>query len=311
MLKSLSLRTRFSVKPAAIEFVLVVCSCLFVYLANGQKISSNDSIPNAILAFNWLEHQTLTFDALRNSAHYLANDLAGPGGIPYYFTEAPNGHLTSVYPIGVAILSFPLYCLFYLYAKIAQLPIDLTQPPGVLENLPDFEKWAGASLAALGAGIFYLSVRLKFSLAVAIMGTFVYAFATGNWVVGSQGLWQHTASNLALVCTVFCLFKANRTTGNRQNVALLTAGIFCGLLPGIRPSSLLFAIALGLYGLLTYRWKAIYLLLGQTSALLNTAWNVYFFGLSLRSLLVGGYVSLFKNSASSYGFSFPNIWGAF
>lgn len=304
--------------------LLIFCTCLFVYLANGQLISSNDSIPNSILAFNWLKSHTLYFDALRNSHYYNPDSLYGANGLPYFLAEAPNGHLTSAYPIGSAIISFPLYVLFFIVLKLTALlhwgGANLSQ--GLIDlaaadfepQRQFFEKLAGAILTAFAAVIFYWATRLKFSFAVAIVSTFIYAFATLNWAVSAQGLWVHTVTNLTLISLMFCLFKANRTQGRSQVILLLAAGFLCGLLPGIRPTSLLFAGTIWLYSLVTYRKAALFVVLGSFSFLFNALWNIHFFGLSLKSLVVGGYSRLLGTSSGSYQFgdlsySLTAFWG--
>lgn len=289
----------------AFECLLIFCTTLFVYLANNQLISSNDSVPNSLLAFNWLENHTFYLDAFRGGHYYMPNDVFGENGIPYFFVEAPNGHLTSAYPIGAAVISLPLYLLFFIHLKLTTLFQSGFTDAAVSIAAPAFEhtrqiyeKLAGAALAALTAVIFYLAVQLKFNRPVAIITTFIYAFATLNWVVSAQGLWTHTISNLALVSIMLCFLKANRVEGRRKKILLVTAGFFCGLLAGIRPTCLLFMVAVFVYALVTYRKQALFFVIGCASALFNIAWNIHFFGFSLRSLVAGGYSSLFKTSSS-------------
>ncbi|HHP7244774.1 MAG TPA: hypothetical protein ACFE0H_08825, partial [Elainellaceae cyanobacterium] len=88
----------------------------------------------------------------------------------------------------------------------------------------------------------------------------------------------------------------------------LTAGILCGFIISIRPTSLLFAVTIFLYGVVTYRRQAVYLLLGGTSALLSVAWNVYYFG---SGSIVGGYSRQFDVGASSYDLSLSYVSEAF
>lgn len=323
MTRLLNLKKTLNGKADTITSLLIFCACLLVYFANGKLISSNDSIPNSILAFNWLENQTFYFDAFRAGQYYDPNALYGPNGLPYFFAEAPNGHLTSAYPIGSAIVSFPLYLCFFAFLKLSallqsgfsnpSLALDLLSPEFDLQR-QFFEKCAGALLTSLAAVLFYLAVRLKFNQAVAIVSTFIYAFATLNWAVSSQGLWVHTVSNLVLVCLLLCLFKANRTEGKRQAQLLLAVGFFCGLLPGIRPTSLLFAATILVYSLITYRKAAVFVLLGALSFVFNAAWNIHFFGFSFKSLFVGGYSRLLGTSSGSYKlddlqYSVEAFWG--
>jgi hypothetical protein len=282
-------------------------------------ISSNDSVPSTLLAFNWLKNHTLHLDAFRGGYHYLPNAIFGENGIPYFFVEAPNGHLTSAYPIGTAIVSFPIYFLFFIYLKLSALlnldssnlsVLNITQASFEPQR-QTFEKLAGAILTASANVMFYLLVKLKFSHAVAIVSTFIYAFATHNWIVSSQGLWAHTVSNFVLVSIMLCLFKANRAEKDWKQILLVLAGFFCGLLPGVRPPNLLFSLATVAYSGFVYRKQALFLLLGTLSATLNAIWNTYYFGFSLENLIVGGYSNLLGTSSGSYQFSLDYAKEAF
>jgi hypothetical protein len=308
-------------KKLVLECTWLFAMCLFVYLSNGQTISSDDSIPNTLLALNWLENHSLSFDAFRQGHYYLFNDIFGADGIPYYFVEAPNGHLTSAYPIGTAIVTFPVYLGLFVYLKLAALwqggwaVLSTHTLPLTSENFEAqrevYEKLVAAIVAAFTAVLFYLAVRLKFGRSIALITAFIYAFATLNWAISSQGLWQHTASNLALTSAILALLKANRTDGKKQTALLIVAGIFCGLLPGIRPTSAAFSGVLLVYAVLTYRQRAIFFLLGSASVLLNVGWNTYFFGAEVDDSVVGGYSSLFQNNASSYEFTIDFFREAF
>jgi cell division protein FtsB len=302
--------------------LLLFFTCAFVYLANSHDITSNDNVPNTLLAFNWLENHTLNFDAFRGGYFYGPTDMFGANGIPYFFAEAPNGHLTSAYPIGVAIVSFPLYVVFFLYLKLSALiQSGFSNPSALALNIATdasfndqrfvFEKLAGVLLTSLSVVIFFLSVRLKFSYAVALVATFSYAFASSNWVVSSQGLWQHTVGNLVIASILLCLFKVNRLEGTRRNYLLVVAGILTGFLPDIRPTHWLFLVTIVIYSIVTYRKATLFLLIGSASALLNMAWNTYYFGFSLRSLIAGGYSKLLGTSSGSYVFDVNYTWQAF
>jgi hypothetical protein len=280
---------------SVVETILLFVFSLLVYLANGATISSGDTAPNTLLAFNLLENHTLHLDAFRES--YLSTVSYGKG---YFFAEANNGHLTSAYPIGTAIVTFPLYVIFYVYLKLTEylsLPIDLTSVSFEVHRL-FFEKLAGSITTAFTVSIFYLSLRLKFKRGLSLVTTFIFAFATNTWMTSSQGLWQHGISNLALVSTIFCLLRANRATKHHRNKWLILAGIACGLLPGIRPTSAVYTIAAIIYSVFTYGWQAIFLLWGLITAVPSIVWNLYYF-----NNLVGGYSSSHFFSESPYSFN--------
>lgn len=279
--------------------------CCLTYLANGETITSNDNIPNAILALNWFDSGVLHFDSLRNSYIYENASQA-----PYFFVEAPNGHLTSTYPIGTAIITFPIYLLFWVLLRSAEWaqsifigsPVDLfdiTQE-AFRSSISDLQKVAATLVASLTVLLFYLSVRLKFpSPLVPLVSTFIFAFCTTTWMISSQGLWQHGSANLIVVAILFALLKANRVGHARRQRLLFVVGILCGLLPGVRPTSIIFALAAIAYTVFTFRRNAMYLFLGLPSLLLGASWNFYFFGFDPKYFLVGGY-SRFASDGSSF-----------
>lgn len=306
-------------QPRKLSFqcwLLFVASGL-IYLLNNHAISSNDNLPSTLIALNWLEHHTLHLDLFRTALAYAMPD----GTTAYFFTEAPNGHLTSSYPIGSVIVSYPLYFLFFVYLKVSafinagfrpsDLSIDLTTAEFNQQRM-ELEKLAGAVLTALANVCFYLVCRLKFSPAAALLTTFIFAFATSNWVVSSQGLWQHTVTNLLLTATLLCVFKASRAESLRSvRLLLAIAGFLTGLLPGTRVTNYVFVVPIALYVAVVYRRQALYFLLGAASFLLNAAWNVYYFGFGVRSLLVGGYVGLLRKGLGSYRFEWDYFRSAF
>lgn len=307
--------------PLVIECSFIFLSCAFIYLANGRATASGDTWSNSQLAFNWFLDKTLNFDAFR--------PVFAGGRLPHSLVEAPNGHLTSSYPVGPALLTSPLYFLFSIYLTVVDWLHQFSDHLGVSglslgSDIPqlterefqyhraDFAKLASTITTSLSVVIFYLTTRLKFNPFIALTVTFVYAFATSTWSINSQALFQHPVSNLELISAILCLFKANRSQGNQRKILLLTAGFFCGLLPGTRPTCLLFSIAIIVYAGFVYRKAAVFLLIGCLSFLFSAIWNIYYFGFSLKNLLVGGYSSLFDGlTDSAYIFTPDHFLQAF
>ena len=265
----------------------IICTLIFlvsglVYLSNKVTISSGDSVPSTLLALNLLENHTIHLDTFRNSYFFKI-------GIGYAFRESANGHLTSGYPIGTAILTFPTYLLSFLYLKLAQISIDMTdisfEPLRLL-----LEKIAATFITSLSAAVFYLASRLNFRRRIALLTTLIYAFATNVWITGSQGLWQHGSSNLAILIVLLCFLKANRVSARKKIILLVIAGIFAGLLPGIRPTSALFLIAAFVYAVFTYKRQSLFFLLGLSSMMISICWNLYYF-----SNFTGGYSGIFSS----------------
>jgi len=293
------IKTLIQKRPQAWIGLLIFCTCVFVYLANGEIISSTDNASSSLLALNWLDNHSLNFDIFRDGYMYRTDTKHGANGIPHFFVEATNGHLSSTYPIGNVILTFPIYFLFFVGIKVTEFyqnfvlgnSVDFLRlaDPSFEGPLQNYQKLAAVGVASFSVVIFYWANRLKFNGAIALLSTFIFAFATSTWMTGSQGLWQHGSSNLAVLCIIFCLLKANRTQGKNRKILLVLTGVFCGLLPGIRSTSLLYSVAAIAYAFFIYRKEALYLLLGLPSALISASWNIYYFGFSLSKLVIGGY----------------------
>jgi hypothetical protein len=307
--KTLLKKLRFLItqRPQAATSILLFGVCLFVYLSNDiTSLASNDNIPTTIQALNWLQNHSLNLDNFRGSYFYRISD-----DTPYFFTEAPNGHLTSTYPIGSVLITFPLYFVFFISLKITAFFQTLTTGnPVDLLNLTNqsfelyrkgFGKLAASICSAFSVVIFYLIVRLKFQQATALIATFLFAFATSTWALCSQDIRQHTVSNLLVISIVFCLFKADRLREKRRTLMLLLAGVFCGILPGVRLTSSIFSAAAFVFVIYAYRKEARFFLLGLPTVLINFAWNIYFFG--LKGLTGGGYSQQFDSGASGYRLS--------
>ena len=268
------------------EPFIIFLICTLVYLANNQTIGEGDTYPNSLLAFNLLQNYTLDLDIFRNTVQC-------PLGAKscYYFAEGINGHLSSLYPIGTAILTFPIYIVFFVILKILHLgtPLDITSVH--FEYYRSVcEKIAATIVTSLTVVIFYVCSRIKFPLSVSKLSTFIFAFATNTWMTSSQALWQHGASNLVVILIVFCLIQTNRSNDNIKIRYMVLAGIGCGLLPGIRPTSIIFSIAAIVYPLFNCRNYIVYMLFPSLiSSLPSLIWNIYYFG-----NLSGGYSVVFK-----------------
>ncbi|MCS6812780.1 MAG: hypothetical protein NZ772_04310 [Cyanobacteria bacterium] len=265
---------------AILEFVAILLVSSFIYLANGITIGSGDTVPNTLLAFNLLEYHTLHFDIMRQAE---IPSMLRPYG---FFVEAANGHLTSHYPIGPAIVTFPLYLLFYLYLKLTGTPLNLVDGSFDTYRLL-FEKLAATITTALSVGLFYLVSRVQFSRGISLVTTAIFAFATNTWVTSSQGLWQHGISNLMTLSAWVCLLRSHQAVPRYRLLWLGLAGGAVGLLPSIRPTSSIVTIALLVYVVAKYRWQAMPFFVGLLSAVPGLAWNWYYFG-----NLSGGYGSI-------------------
>jgi hypothetical protein len=297
-----SLKSFVLQRPLTGTCCLLFAASLLIYLANGRLAATSDTLPNSLLAFKWLSNGTFNFDEFRQAGVKL----------PWFLVEAPNGHLTSTYPIGTAIITFPFYFLASIYLKVVHwFQSGSFDFPTIFSNFaaPEFDstrlrwqKLISAATTAFSVVVFYQATRIKFSSAIALFSTFIFAFGSLTWVISSQSLWQHTASNLVMIAAILALFKVDRTSGQTRQMLLAIAGFFCGMLPGIRPTGALFSLVLLIHVIITYRKEALFFCLGLPSVLFNLGWNFHYFGFGN---LIGGYSNQFANKQSGYELSLP------
>jgi len=270
----------------------ILAGSFLLYTSNGETLASYDSAPTSLLAFNLLERHRLDLDAFRDG-------YFGPLGGGYAFTEGANGHLTSVFPIGTAIVALPIYTLFALVRHDDAHAPAITAP--AFEPLRQrYEKLAAAAIAALSVWLFFLCACELAPAFPATTATAVYALGTSMWSIGSQALWQHGPVNLVVLAMVLAFVRASRARDARAAAAwIVAAGICAGWLPVIRPTAALFSLAALFFACRSFRSRAglfaVALGLGLAPGI---AWNAYFF-----HSLVGGYAG----DAHAYTTSLPGV----
>ena len=288
-------QTRWPAPVRIAVYVAIVAVSLSIYLSNGESLTSYDSAPNSLLAFNVFATKRLDFDDFRGS-------YFGSLGGQYAFVEAPNGHLTSYFPIGTAILTLPIAALFWSIAR----PDGVTPPSAAFEPTRAlFEKLAAAIVAACSVAIFFACATKLGNLAQASIVTAIYALCTSIWSIASQGLWQHGPVNFAVLAMAYGLLRARETQGNASIAWLAFAGIFAGLLPVIRPTAMLYTGASLAYAIWALRSRSVPFLVATILGLSpGVAWNLAFFHAPL-----GGYGSNLAMYSGNIGPAFAALAG--
>jgi MFS family permease len=259
--------------PCVLLFVLA----LALYRSNGYESSSGDTVATSLLAFNVLEYHRLDLDRF-------AQTYAKAPGMSYAFYRSPmTGQLTSAFPIGTAILTFPLYAGFAAIAKARGVPLDAASLAFEPQRLYD-EKLAASIVAALSVALFFLCVRLFVRPLPAWISTLAYGFGTGVWTVNSQNLYQHGPSNALIIALIGSLAAASRAE-RRRAVWLIAAGLCAGFVLVVRPTNIFYALAAAIFVVWRFPKDAPQFLVCAALGLApGIAWDVHFFGRP-----VGGY----------------------
>jgi hypothetical protein len=236
---------------------MVFSITLIVFLANGRTISGGDSVPAKNLPLSVLLH-----------GNFYLDQLVTPGQkkIPYYLRES-GGHYVSDYPVGAALMALPFYVPSVVCGVIPSSRV-----------FAELEKVSAATIVALSALLLYLAAVRVTTNWMAMLLTFVYAFATTSLSVSSQALWQHGPAQLALAAAIYCLVRARddpRWAGY--------AGLPLAFEVITRPADALIAAPLGLYVLIYYRREIWTFITAAIPPLLFQLWySAIYFGSPLR-----------------------------
>ncbi len=234
---------------------------LMAYLANGETLSTPDTLPARVLPWALLHGQGFTLDAFPALT-------GGDPAHPPYFLRHVLGHWVSDYPVGAALLALP----FYLPAVLGG-----ADPQGRI--LIDLEKLAAASMVALSAALLFAILRREHDRGVAWWVTLLYAVGTSSLSISSQALWQHGPGQLALAAACYCLARARSLPAWAA-----WAGLPLAFAVVVRPTNVFLAAALGGYAFIRYREERWRLLAAAAPPMLFSLWyNGWYFGDPLRT----------------------------
>lgn len=187
-----------------------------------------------------------------------------------YFLHRSHGRVYSSYPLGPPLVVTPLYVPVLLVPGIRDWDAR-----SLILLARVVEKVSASILAAVAVGMFFLLARCYVGQARAAAFALLFAFATSMWSICSQAMWQHTASVLAIVSSLYFLARGS----------IPGAAIMAALSVAMRPSDFLFvAASMAVLGFRRKgRWRALAWYTGASAVVggVLAAYNLYVFG-SLR-----------------------------
>jgi hypothetical protein len=261
-----------SIKTAVATFInnhTAICIFLILYFAFNTiyVVNTNgDTVPATFLPVSILNYHNLFFDQFGQQA--INTDTS-------YGYLLINNHYYSLFPIVTPVLVTPVYAvsLFLFHALSAPLTGG---------NILLIAKTCATIITALSGIVVYLVCKELFSKRIAVLSTFIYAFATSTWSISSQALWQQGMGELLLIVILYCIIR-NEKTESSTNIAAL--GILSGLFVFNRPADALLVIPIVYYVIRFYRNHLnYYALAGIVSGLPFLLYNLLIFGTAF-----GGY----------------------
>ena len=226
-----SLKTLRESNPLAAIFLIVTV----FYFINGRIFTTGDTKPARYLPLSILREADFDLDEFRN--HFSVR--------PTNAIRLIHDHYVSDYPVGAPILAVP----FYTISAIG--PVESDNP-----LVAELEKLSGGLITAASVVMMYLVLSLLTTQKWSFFLSLIYALCTSNLSVVSQGLWQHGASQLCILCALYCLLR-----GMRESLWIAPSGFFITFAIVCRPNNLFLLAPVGIYVLLYHRREFIRFLL--------------------------------------------------
>ena len=211
-----------------------------VYNLNLRPIPAGDTAPAALMPFAIAGDHTMTFD--RYASWYRQSQHMSPN----WFRRLGDGHYYSSYPVALPLLLTPFYAPVVVPLDVQHMPVDQVV---LLARI--CEKVSASLVAAVSVAAFLALAEKLTNRRAALWLTVVYALGSETWAISSQALWQHGASELAVILGLLCLVRASEQPG--RTLPAVSAGLCAGLAVAVRLSNVIFLLVTGGYVLLS-RW---------------------------------------------------------
>ncbi|NCT55873.1 hypothetical protein GW755_03400 [bacterium] len=289
-----------------LNFTKVFLISLFVYLfsffvvyffnLNNLILQSEDLITTSAVPFSILKQGNLNLDEYHD---LFVSNYPNPDdklALTYYL-RTTEGHYYSAFPMLTSFLVTPIYVV----------PVLLNLPV-TINLISIMSRVGGALLAALAVAFFYLFLKSYFTKKsvyfaklsnknIALL-VFIYAFATNMFSLNSQGLWQHTTSNLLISLALYFLVK------NKIGFT----GFILGLATIARPTNLLSLAVFAFFIFIKNKFKLKIIVRYSVFALIPIIFEVSLMFLIYGSLLNTGYGSQINTWTGSLVEGFLGMW---
>lgn len=290
-----------------ISFFIYFGSWLFVYTTNINKlaIQSEDTLPAVFLPVAIIKEKTLYLNSYYDimiERYPHPDDKQQIRGLTPFYLKNIDGHYASAFTLISGFLAVPVYFL------PLKLGLDMNW-----ENLIVLSKISSSLIMALSGGFFYLLLKKQFSLdeKKASVLTGVFLFATVNFAMLSQSLWQHGTLQLFSILGLYFILEHLKSPNFRPFSAFL-GGLFYGLAILSRPTAGLGLLLISIFALIKLNnLKAvfktgIFVALGVLLNIVFFFWynNKYYVGIENQ-----GYASQLLGSwLSPFPISFIGVW---
>ncbi|EPG65869.1 hypothetical protein LEP1GSC061_2235 [Leptospira wolffii serovar Khorat str. Khorat-H2] len=239
-------------------FFFVFLPSFFIYTFSRLIFSFGDSVPAKLMPFSlWNEgnfdlneffilHAPIPAAEFRSDPTSLDAYTRLPNGDflrhPYYIIWS-DSKLYGSYPILPGLFNFASFLILKTVGISFPNPDFRGISPDTLFPLYYLEKFTASLIAAFSAYRIFLIFQKRISLRSAVLLTLIFSFASTQFSISSQTLWQHGFIVLASILVIQYLldFKSYHVP------YWFFFGFLLGTFPFIRPTALLIAGAYGIY----------------------------------------------------------------
>lgn len=272
---------------------------------NSLAIQSEDTVPSIFTTVAIIKDGTLNLDKyykMMIEKYPHPDDKDYQRGLTPFYLKKVDSHYVTAFPIITSVLSIPVFAV----------PLILGMGLN-WDNLALLGHLSGSIIVSL-AGFFMFKILfegLSLSKRKSTILTLVYLFATVNFAMLSQALWQHGTLQLLSILAVYFLLKYLRNPSNFLTIFL--SGLFFGFAFLSRPTAGLPMLAFEIY-LLYKNIKNIKQLLSMFVAFgagLSIPLSFFFWYNSVfyHTIQNQGYSSQLINSwLSPFPISFLGVW---
>jgi hypothetical protein len=255
---------------------------LWIFLSMMQgRWTSTDTLMTSVLIPNVIEGNGIDLNAVK-----IIRERS-----PEYYFETASGVLSSIYPIGMTMVSLPVQLPLWLGAKAVDRELRVDSPQFSRTRFL-VEKVSASALVAATIYLFMLILRHLIGEWYASLAVILYTIGSSALSMLTQSLWQHTGVNL---CATICIFFLLRTKARSSRFETPLFFLTLGTMLAIRPTTFLIVVPAAVaYGVMKRPSSAAalaYVLLGMTPAIV---WNLLVFQHPL-----GGYALVYQKVVST------------
>ena len=272
---------------------------------NSLVIQSEDTVPSIFTTISIIKDRTLYLDkyyVMMRDRYPHPDDKDFQKDLTPFYLRKVDGHYITAFPIITSVISIPIFVV----PLIFNMPITWG-------NLALLNHLSGAIIMVLAGLFMFKTLREGFNLderRAAIL-TAVYLFATVNFAMLSQAMWQHGTLQLLSILGIYFFLKHQKNQSVYTN--MLLSGLFFGFAFLSRPTAGLPILLIEFYLVFTNFHKTGNLFksaVSFTSGLVIAAsfflWynSVYYYDIQNQ-----GYSDqLFRSWLSPFPISFLGVW---